>query len=551
MLAVLRIKNFAIIEEVEIEFNPGMNVLTGETGAGKSIILKSLELISGKRASSEIVRSGTQAAEMEALFVLSDSSKTEILEVAEELEDTLRDNELLIRRIVDTGGRSKVYLNGKLSTASVLQNISLPLLDITSQHQQQSLLNPSNHQKMLDAFGIKEELLEEVREKFLIYAEKRNTYKRFIEESEEQKIYFEKIEEEEKELSSANLRENERQELEDELKRLSNFEEIAENISSAQEILDSGLSDLFQKLEMLTENAFRLDPKLEEIKELVNGASVQSSEAGLALSTYAASLNAEPERLEEIRERIAEIARLERKYKRKLPELIAYHAKIASEIELLGSGAFDEKKLKEELQKAEVSLREVEKRLTSERISQGKKLAKEVEKGLSSLKMQNARFFVKIEEKESSVNGADKIEFQLAANPGEPERSLNKVASGGELSRILLVLKTIMNQELSPSTQIFDEVDTGIGGAVAEIVGEKLKKVSKTSQVILVTHAPQIAAQASSHFFISKSSENKNTRTAVRLLEKEERVKQIAEMLAGRNISAEFEDSAKQLLGFS
>lgn len=553
MLAVLRIKNFAIIEEIEIEFAPGMNVLTGETGAGKSIILKSLELISGKRASNEIVRQGTELCEIEALFLIDEDTKRAICEISEELAETTLDNELLVRRTVDASGRSKVYLNGKLSTAAMLQNLAEPLIDITSQHEQQSLLKADNHRALLDAFGIPAILLKEVETSFIAFAEKRKIYERFKEHSTGQKLYFERIEDELRELKSANLLENERENLEQELKRLANVEQLGTSISQSIALLEdeNAIENTLQKLELTIEYANRLDPSLGEIKSLLENASVQIAEARLSLNQYAAALDANPERLEQIRERIAEIARLERKYKKSLAELLLYRNKIEAELLDFQKGAFDEEKLKKDLEIAQSALKGLEEKLTKERIALSKELAKKVEKELANLKMKNAKFSVEIRSKESSSNGADAVEFLLSANLGEPARALNKVASGGELSRILLVLKTILNQELLPSVQIFDEVDAGISGAVSEIVGEKLKQVALNSQVILVTHAPQIAALADTHFLISKSSDKKNTKTKVAKLNKDERVNQIASMLAGKNVSAEFENSAKQLLRYN
>lgn len=553
MLAVLRIKNFAIIENLEIEFASNLNVLTGETGAGKSIILKSLELISGKRASNEIVRQGTELCEIEALFQINENTKNSICEISEEFADTLSENELLIRRTVDVNGRSKIYINGKLSTAAVLQKIAEPLIDITSQHEQQSLLKTNNHRALLDAFGIPDELLEKVKSAFSEFAQKKSIFEKFKLHATEQFLHFERIDSELAELNQAALRENEREELEQELKKLANVEHLGASVSQALTLIEDqdALESTLSKLEISIAQACKLDPSLNAIKSLIDSASVQISETRLSLNQYALSLEANPERLEQIRERIAEIARLERKYKKNLAELLIYRERIELELADFHKGAFDEEKLKKDLDLARSKLKELEQKLTKERAALGRKLAKKVEEELASLKMKNAKFCVQIEEKESSANGADAVEFLLSANIGEPTRALNKVASGGELSRILLVLKTILNRELLPALQIFDEVDAGISGAVAEIVGKKLKQLALNSQVILVTHAPQIAALADTHFLISKSSDQKMTKTTVEKLGADERVSQIAAMLAGQTVSAEFENSARQLLKYN
>ncbi len=551
MLALLRVENLAIVRQAEIEFTPGLNVLTGETGAGKSIILKAINLLSGQRASTDIVRNEAERCTVEALFDVSESTRHRLIELADEMESLLVDEELLIRRIVERSGRSKVYINGSLSSISLLQRISSALIDITGQHQQHTLLSATNHIHLLDEFGVPESLREDTSAAFQLFAKARHDLKTFLSDREEQQRHYQRISVEFEELSEAELQPGEREGSETELARLSNVETLGQEASECLELLEDsehGLEDRLRMLQTGLERAAKLDPTLKEAQQFADAASVQISEAKIVLEDYAASLEADPLRLEHLRERIALIARLERKYSQSGDSLIELRDKLALEIAELEGGGLDEKKLREREDQAREALSLLEKKLTEKRLAIAKKLSTAVEKGLKDLSMKRARFKVEIEPCDSGPNGADKVSFTLAANPGEPFRALAKVASGGELSRILLVLKTLLNERYGPQTQIFDEIDTGIGGAVAQVVGEKLREAASRVQVILITHAPQIAALAESQFLVSKSASKKSTESKIELLSEKERVTQIASMMAGKNVTAQFEESAKELL---
>jgi DNA repair protein RecN (Recombination protein N) len=275
---------------------------------------------------------------------------------------------------------------------------------------------------------------------------------------------------------------------------------------------------------------------------------VQINEVSLSLSNYVSSLEADPQLLEQLRERISEIARLERKYLKSEEELVVYFQRIKEELSQYQSGELDLDKLKQKEQLALTELRTCEAELTKQRKKVATKLEKQIEAELAGLNMNKAKFNVLVEPAKSSKFGADRVCFMIAANPGEPFKELGKVASGGELSRVLLILKTLLNEKHAPGLQVYDEVDAGIGGAVAQVVGEKLKKVSELGQVLIVTHSPQIAAFADHHYVVSKTSSEKMTNTNVRELSSNERVKEIARMLAGKEVSKKFEESAKELL---
>ncbi len=551
MLAVLRIRNFAIIEEAEVEFGPGLNVLTGETGAGKSIILKAIDLLSGKRASADIVRSETPRCEIEGIFDLNTNAAAALAELHDDFAEAAAGDEVLIRRVIDASGKSKIYINDSLTTAAILQKISAPLLDITGQHSQQTLLNPSRHRALLDSFGVPEKLLKKVAELYAVFAKARNDLESLQKNSSERALYFDRLRSEYEELDAAAVVAGERKDLEQELRRLANVETLGLHVTECLEILsenEQNVDELVRQVSYELDKAAKLDSSLDDAKKLIESAAVELQEAQLLLSDYQSSLDADPTRLDAIRERIGELARLERKYGKSEEELLKYFEEISNELSEFDGSGLDEEKLKKRMEEARAALSVEEAELTKKRKAVAKKLSKAIEKDLAELNMKRARFTVDVSPCNSGPHGADEVAFALAANPGEPFRPLQKVASGGELSRILLVLKTILSQQLSPGTQIFDEIDSGIGGAVAQVVGEKLLTVANDSQVILITHAPQIAALADHQFLVSKATEGNRTHSKVVQIDRTQRVEEIAQMLAGKEVTTQFQKSAEELL---
>ncbi|MBP9837312.1 MAG: DNA repair protein RecN [Proteobacteria bacterium] len=555
MLRLLRIQNFITVEELEIEFGKGLNVMTGETGSGKSVILKSVELLTGKRATNEFIRSGCSSCTIEGLFEIKKELNNSS-ELPEELQEIFSEDEILVKRIIDQSGKSKIYLNGSLITATTLQNLSPLLIDITSQHQQQSLLNPKYHLSLLDSYGIDSELLTQVSTAFQSFSHAKRRLENFQKNSSEQQQYLDRIYAEKAELSILDLKLGVRAEAEQELNKLAHVETLTSNINRCVELIEGAdssdsrgsLDTQIRTLSSIIEQSANLDNELNSVADLVESASAQINEIKILLSEYGSSLEIDPDRIEQLREKIAEIARVERKYNKDEAALIAYLAKINNEITEIESGSFNSKQLEEDFKIAEKELKSLERTLTAERIKLAKSLSTEVKSGLAQLKMKEAIFEVQITPGSSTATGADNVEFLLSTNPGESLKSLNKIASGGELSRILLVLKTALNEKNAALTQIFDEVDTGIGGAVSQIVGEKLSLVAKNNQVIIITHSPQVAAFADEHFLISKAIKNNKARTSVTLLNKEEKVNQIATMLAGKKVTKEFHDSAGELI---
>jgi len=554
MLSCLRVQNFAIVDEVEIEFGSGLNVLTGETGAGKSIIIRAIDLLTGKRTTAPLVRSGADAAEIEGLYFLPIPVLHRLREENSSFECFLDGEEVLIRRVIDRSGRSKIYLNGRLITAALLQHLSSMIIDITGQHEHQTLLESDCHLKMLDAFGVPQDVLERTLSAFLVYDEAAKELELYCRSSDAIQQRLERLEAEREELEKAGLEADERERLEGELSRLAHVETLAQNVSQCLELIEGGeinAEGMLRSAAGLLEASAAIDSKLAGVLALAESSSVQLSEAKLCLLDYAAKLEADPERIEWIRARIAEIARLERKFGKKTPELLLYLDEIATELSKHSAGKLDVENLKKRAAEFRAALDLAEAELHQSRLDAAKKLKREVESELASLNMKKALFEVEISPAPSSQTGADRVEFLLAANPGEPAYPLAKVASGGELSRVMLVLKSLINSREEALVQVFDEIDAGIGGAVAQVVGEKLRSIAKRSQTIVITHSPQISALGDQHFVIEKKTSDAATKVSIRKLNYDERIKEIARMLAGKRVSSNFEDSARELLGMT
>ncbi|HQH27600.1 MAG TPA: AAA family ATPase, partial [Oligoflexia bacterium] len=343
MLSVIRIKNFAIVEEVELEFGPGLNVITGETGAGKSIILKAIELLTGRRVSSDIVRSGAEQCIIEGLFELSASARAQLLDTADDAAQLIDGDEVLVRRVIDRSGRSKTYVNGSIVTAGLLQALTQPLLDLTGQHEHQRLLDAAEHLNLLDQFGVDAGLRQETASAYAAFAKAKKILETFKKDSEQSRRYFEHLQEEKKELDMAAIQPGERDELEQELKRLANFEALSSQVNSSLLLLEDdteGIETRLQKLSAVLSHSAALDTELAALLPLVDSAAAQLSEARIILAGYGSSLECEPGRLEYLRERIAEIARLERKYDKKSDELLRYQQQITEAINEIGAQAW-------------------------------------------------------------------------------------------------------------------------------------------------------------------------------------------------------------------
>jgi DNA repair protein RecN (Recombination protein N) len=558
MLSTLRIENIAIIDELELDFSKGLNILTGETGAGKSIILKAISLLSGKRTQGSIIRHGAEKAKVEALFILSKSLQEKLSSNFEEVADVLDGDELILKRMIDKSGRSKFYLNGSLFPVGTIAQIAEYLFDVTGQHEQQNLLSPSSHRDILDAYGIPKILLDDVETAFYEWKHYHDLLLNLQESRQEQILRTERLRTEQEELEQAAIKKGEKNSILDELSKLQHFEKIQISLSEVLSLfegspntgLDSSptLEDSLNKISTLLEGAKKHDQTLQPVCDLLEDALAQFGEVKLQTEDYLQTLSHDPEHYETLQIRLGELNRLERKYKISTDELATYLATIEKEISDFDSGVFDEDQIKKNLEEKETILKKYEEALRAERIKAGKQLSKEINNGLQELQLKKANFSISVNKSSSSSKGADAIQFLFTANPGEPPQPMDKVASGGELSRLLLLLKSISSAAKSACLQVFDEIDVGVSGAVAQIVGEKLLSIAKDSQVLIITHAAQVAALAETHIVISKEVKKDRTFSKAKILNEAERMEVIAGMLAGKEVSKEFLLSAKELM---
>ncbi len=550
MLKELNIKNFAIIDHLSVEFGPGLNVFTGETGAGKSIIIDALNLVLGERASADFIRTGCEEAVIEAAFELDGEGFEEVLAaLSEQGISAERGEGLIVRRVLSGSGKNKAYINGSLVPLSTLAGIGSMLADIHGQHEHQSLLSLERQMHLLDVFG---NLVSQREKAAGIYDRLHQARRKLIEleTSERERAQREDLLRYQKnEIEAARLVPGEDVELAAEQKVMSNAERLAGLASAADQALYSSEGSVLAGLKKAL-NALReivaIDPRLSTALELCEAGRAQIEEAAREVSRYADEVEFDPKRLEEIGDRLDLIQRLKKKYGGGIEDVIAFGLKAAQDLENIEKGAEEIEALKDEISTLKADLTAAVHELSKGRSYAARELEKKVEEELGQLGMKRTKFSVRITQEQgddttdglkAGPRGADRVEFLISPNPGEEPRPLSKVASGGELSRIMLALKTILVEGDRIPTLVFDEVDAGIGGAVAEEVGKRLKRISEKRQVFCITHLPQIASMARRHYGVSKHVKDDRTSTDVSLLVKKERVAEIARMLGGKTIT--------------
>jgi DNA repair protein RecN (Recombination protein N) len=548
MLTDLYIKNFAIIDNLHVAFREGLNVLTGETGAGKSIIIDAVNLVLGGRASADLIRTGEEEATVEAIFDLS--RHPEILAgLAENGVDC--ESELLVKRIVSRSGRNRVFVGGGLSTIAVLADLASRLINIYGQHESQTLLKPDNHLLLLDGFGA----LAPLREEFAaIHASYRRTLadiKRLDEGEREAERRIDLLSFQSEEIAGANLQPGEEEDLARERQILAHAEKLLINSRTAFDDLYGGDSSILGHLRRVLAGVGEIgtiDGKLSEVFDTLNGACLQLEDAALALRDYAARIEADPQRLQTLDDRLDLIYRLKKKYAPTVTEIIAYKNGIDRELENLLDRQVKRSELDEKLLKLEENLSARGRDLSDRRGKAAKAIKTAMEKELHELAMKNAIFEVALERlDEPRAMGMEGVEFLFSPNPGETPKPLARIASGGELSRLMLALKQV-HPESDVPTLVFDEVDAGIGGATSALVGEKLKRVAGGQQVLCITHLPQVAAFADHHFRVEKHVEGGRTRTTISHLSGEEQVKEMARMLGGVKITEKTMEHAREMI---
>ena len=549
MLRELQITNLAIIDKLHVEFHGGLNVLTGETGAGKSIIIDAVNLILGGRASSELIRSGADEASVEALFDLSE--RPSLLESLTESGVECDGGELLVRRVVSRGGKNRVFIAGGLATTAILSEISRALINIYGQHESQTLLKTDNHLKLLDGFAGILAQRELFAARFGEYQGAKAELEALEQGEREAARRLDLLSFQSEEISQAKLYPGEEEELAEERLRLAHGEKLLGASRQAFDSLYGGDPPLLGTLRRVISGvaeAGAVDRTLAPVAEALEGAYAQLEDASLTLRDYAAGVEADPRRLEELDDRLHAINALKRKYGADIPEILAYQQGVDAELAALTGREQMRDELSARLARLKKELAQLGTKLSQARREGALLLKTGMERELAELAMGHAVFETSFESgAEPRAHGFERAEFLFSPNPGEPPKPLARIASGGELSRLMLALKQLHPESEVP-TLIFDEVDTGIGGATSALVGRKLKRVARSQQVLVITHLPQVAAFADLHLRVEKSVRDGRTATRVARLNEEERVAEVARMLAGARVTEKTLEHAKEMI---
>ena len=576
MLEDLSIKNFALIDSVNIEFNKGFTVLSGETGAGKSILIGALSFLLGGKASVDQIRSGQSEASVTGTFLLPPVNELDNIPLKDEDAEpkTARqwlsvhgieaeDDRVIIRRYVRDNGKTAAWISGTPVTRADLQAFCFFLVDIHGQHEHQSLMKVTEHRKFLDSYAGITAKVAEFTELYSKLVEKRKTLSAMNTSDKEKNQKIDLLNFAVKEIEEAKLKENEDKELEAEQAKLSSFEKLFTEVETISGILSGndgyGMVDLCKKLRSSSEKAFSLDSSLKDIDSRIENVFYEMSDLSEEVKSYARTLVFDPERLAFVQERLSLIYNLKKKYASNinapLKEVFAYFDNAQNELYALENSSANIEALTKEVSELEKVVYKAAKELSCKRVEASSKMASSVEAILSTLGMKGTKFAVSIQEKPGTEvvqkcgpYGLDNIEFLISANPGSPLLPLAKIGSGGELSRVMLALKTVFASSDGVPTMIFDEIDTGIGGEVAVSVGSHIKNIAKNRQIFCITHLASIAVYADNQIKIQKGVTNDMTSTSVKAIEGEARVCEIARMLSGDATSAESLEHARSML---
>lgn len=553
MLQELSIQNFAIIPKLNISFQPGMTVLTGETGAGKSIIIDAVGLLTGGRGSQDFIREGADKAVLQGLIDVEPGQP--ITQLLDELGIPLEDNQLLIHRELHKSGRNVIRVNGSLVNATTLKEIGQHLVDIHGQNEHQELMQVERHLSLLDEYGKKTigPVLEKYRAAYDTYRSLESAFHKRQADEQAWAQRLDMLSFQSKELADASLVEGEEEMLEAEYQELTNFQDVLAALSKAHEALDgdwdnNGLETISTAMSAM-EDIEELSPKYATLTEAVRGAYYELQEAASEILSVRDGLEFDEERLREVDDRLNLIRSLERKYGATITDVLAHQAKVDAELAEMGGGEQSAAELAEQVEVAEQKARTLAEKLHELRLKAAKQLATKIHEQLSDLYMEKAVFSAHITEmKELNATGLDAVEFYIQTNPGEGAKPLVKIASGGELSRMMLAMKTIFSREQGITSIIFDEVDTGVSGRVAQAIAEKIAVIGRYSQVLTITHLPQVAAVADNHYFIEKQVVCDRTETSIHTLSEDERVNEVARMLSGDELTDAAKENARDLI---
>ncbi len=552
MLESLDIRNLALIEDIHIEFMPGFNVLTGETGAGKSIILGALGLLLGEKGDSSVVRTGAQEASVSAVITIN--SDNPIVDWLQERGITLEDDSLLLHRVVKPSGRGSIYIQSVPMTKADLALISDALFDIHGQHEHQSLLYSDRQRRVLDSYGELGPLLRDYgniykKHEELLY--KKRDAEETLSQAKKEADYLHFVAEE---LQRAQLKKDEDIALEEEIKILSQYETIHENLELVHESLRSssneGAITALATALQACKRAAKADVTLEEACSRLETTLLETQDIAESLRDKLSSMSFSQKRLDALQSRLAQLQRLQKKYGPSLDAVIAFHTTVMEKLAV--SEASDEQlqELHQEIARIEDELSHMSNLITKKRLTAARKLERQIAERLTHLGMPHVVFSIAVQERVPTIHGADQVDFLFSANLGEPMRNLKEIASGGELSRVMLAIKTVLAEADDVETLVFDEVDAGIGGSVAIAVGEQMAELAQSRQVIVITHIASIAAKANRHFVVKKETRDGRTYTDLNCVERELRVQEIARMLSGHEQDKKALAHAQSMLVF-
>ncbi len=563
MLSLLKIKNIALIDELQIEFSHGLNLLTGETGSGKSIIVDSLGALTGDRISSDLIKEGEKAARIEGLFTLNADADLHEIFYEGGIEVTDGDEiDLIVRRELAASGRNRIFVNNQLVTGSFLKRIGAFLVDIHGQGEQATLFSPSNHLEILDEFANLNGLRTNLSTKYAAMAKTQREIENLRDDEAQKLQLLDVLQFQVDEIKKVNPTVGEEDALSEEKGRLNNVEKLSALSDEAYLLLYENEESTVTTLEKAARKIAELceyESSFREYDEGLQSAQAVLADLAFAVRDFRGSLEFSPERLEEIENRLVDVSRLKRKYGGAIETVLAHLEE--SEARLKNIETFEERKeeLKNVLAKQREDYLKIAAEIHDKRVKAARKFEKEVEANLKAVALEKAKFEVQIDapdaaelksgaSKRLTAKGFDQIEFYFSANVGESPKPLAKVASGGEASRLMLILKTTMKSNDAEKSVVFDEIDTGIGGRVAEAVGLKLRELAKTQQVLCVTHQPQVASLADKHFLVQKETVGKKTKVGVKDLDKTEQIEEIARMLTGAQITDTARQHAREML---
>ena len=554
MLTQLTINNFAIVRQLEIELAKGMSVVTGETGAGKSIAIDALGLCLGQRIETSMVREGQERAEICATFFIEPTNPAYQWLQEQELQDPDNPSDCILRRVINADGRSKAFINSTPVSASQLKEIGQYLIHINGQHASQLLLKNDYQLQLVDTFAHHHDLLAQMREDYRAWKNLQTQVKTFQQKVAENEAKKQLLQYQVEELDEFALRPNEYLELEEDQRRLSNSEQLTQLSQSALQLLsenetvsiDSMLYRATQYIDELSE----LDPRYASVQTMLNDALIQVQEATSEVQHLASHIEQDPMLLQEIEQRLGQALQLARKHNVKPEELVEWHQKLKAELTALLDFSESEERLILEEKAAFEKMQRTAKQLHESRCQAAEKLAQQVTHSIKGLAMENAEFFIEVNSDLTKVasNGADNIVFTLRSNLGQQAQPLAKVASGGELSRISLVIQVLTSDQSAIPTLIFDEVDVGISGKTASVVGKLLRQLGDKCQVLCVTHLPQVACHGHHQFNVEKFTVDDKTETKMTALSQEERVPALARLLGGSEITELALANAQEML---